>query len=72
MFSSGDGNGAVASNEDGAIELTMYRQSGSPSGEASESGDQGLVQPFPDGLGSAERGEVRRRVQPLTNMNLLH
>ncbi|XP_035771284.1 NADPH oxidase 5 [Neolamprologus brichardi] len=58
LFSSADGNGAVASNEDGAIELTMYRQSGSPSGEASESGAQGLMQPFPDGLGSAERGEI--------------
>ncbi|XP_013121608.2 NADPH oxidase 5 isoform X2 [Oreochromis niloticus] len=62
LFSSADGNGAVASNEDRAIELTMYRQNGSPSGEASESGAQGLVQPFPDGLGSAERGEISAKL----------
>ncbi|KAK2842877.1 hypothetical protein Q5P01_013077 [Channa striata] len=47
LFSSADGNGAVASNEDEAVELTMYRQNGSQSAE-----------PLSDALGPAERGEA--------------
>ncbi|XP_047452753.1 NADPH oxidase 5 [Mugil cephalus] len=48
MFSSDECNGAVASNEDDAVELTMYRQSGLGS----------QVQTAPDEQGPAERGEA--------------
>ncbi|XP_039988661.1 NADPH oxidase 5 isoform X2 [Xiphias gladius] len=60
LFSSTDCNRAVASNEDDAIELTMYRQNGSRSGVApvSVSGAQGPAEPLPDELGPAERGEA--------------
>ncbi|XP_069580479.1 NADPH oxidase 5 [Brachyistius frenatus] len=52
-------NGAVASNEDEAVELTMYRQNGSPSGEAAApAGAQEPAEPPPDELGPAERGEA--------------
>ncbi|XP_070686174.1 NADPH oxidase 5 [Pempheris klunzingeri] len=60
LFSSTNCNGAVASNEDDAIELMMYRQNGSrcdvtpPSG----SGSPGPAEPPPDELGPAERGEA--------------
>uniref|UniRef100_A0A8P4G1S6 NADPH oxidase, EF-hand calcium binding domain 5 n=2 Tax=Dicentrarchus labrax TaxID=13489 RepID=A0A8P4G1S6_DICLA len=55
LFSS-NCNGAVASNEDDAIELMMYRQSGSRSDEAQMS--EGPTEPLPDELGPAERGEA--------------
>ncbi|XP_042266656.1 NADPH oxidase 5 [Thunnus thynnus] len=62
LFSSTNRNGAVASNEDDAIELTMYRQNRSQSrpapGSVSGSGAQGLAEPLPDELGPAERGEA--------------
>ena len=43
--------GAVASNEDDAIELMMYRQSGGRS-------DVAPAEPLPDEPGPAERGEA--------------
>lgn len=44
-------SGAVASNEDNAIELMMYRQSGARS-------DVAPAEPLPDEPGPAERGEA--------------
>ncbi|XP_071318121.1 NADPH oxidase 5 isoform X2 [Trachinotus anak] len=60
LFSSTDCNRAVASNEDDAIELTMYRLNGSRSGVAPVSvcGAQRPVEPLTDELGPAERGEA--------------
>ncbi|KAM7397360.1 hypothetical protein PAMP_020338 [Pampus punctatissimus] len=61
LFSSTNCNGAVASNEDDAIELTMYRhgsRSGLGPGLVSRSGAQGPAEPLPDELGPAERGEA--------------
>ncbi|KAG7522789.1 NADPH oxidase 5 [Solea senegalensis] len=60
LFSSTDCDQAVASNEDDAIELTMYRQNGSQCSAAPPSlcGGQGSVEPLPDELGPAERGEA--------------
>ncbi|XP_026221875.1 NADPH oxidase 5 [Anabas testudineus] len=60
LFSSADGIGAVASNEDGAVELTMYHQNGflSDVALASVSGAQGPGEPLSDKLGPAERGEA--------------
>ncbi|XP_026166684.1 NADPH oxidase 5 [Mastacembelus armatus] len=60
LFSSPGCNGDVASNEDDAVELTMYRQNGSQSdvAPASLSGAQGPLEPLPDELGLAERGEA--------------
>ncbi|XP_039665101.1 NADPH oxidase 5 [Perca fluviatilis] len=51
LFSFTNCNGAVASNENAAVELMMYRQNGSPAPPTSEA-------PPPDGLGPAERGEA--------------
>lgn len=56
LFSAAKSNQVVASNEDRAVELMMYRQRGSD-------------EPDADGLGPAERGEapplreVRSRVK---------
>lgn len=47
-------NGLIASNEDDAVKLMMYRQSTS----APTSGSQILEEPLPDELGPAERGEA--------------
>ncbi|XP_034443025.1 NADPH oxidase 5 [Hippoglossus hippoglossus] len=60
LFSSTDWNQAVASNEDEAIELTMYRQNGSRAAGApvSLSVAQGPTESLPDELGPAERGEA--------------
>ncbi|XP_049929775.1 NADPH oxidase 5 [Epinephelus moara] len=61
LFSSTNSNGAVAYNEDDAIELKMYRQNGFEADEAPPSppsGSQGLAEPLPDGLEPAERGEA--------------
>ncbi|XP_069385186.1 NADPH oxidase 5 [Paralichthys olivaceus] len=60
LFSSTDWNQAVASNEDEAIELTMYRQNGSRAAGApvSLSAAQGPTGSLPDELGPAERGEA--------------
>ena len=60
MFSSADCNRAVASNEDDAVELTMYRQNGSRAcvDPVPVSGASGPVGPLPDELGPAERGEA--------------
>ncbi|XP_023277002.1 NADPH oxidase 5-like [Seriola lalandi dorsalis] len=60
LFSSTDCNRAVASNEDDAIELTMFRQNGSQSSVAPGSvcGSQEPVEHPPDELGPAERGEA--------------
>lgn len=60
LFSSANSNRAVASNEDDAIELMMYRQSGfqSEAAPAPMSGSQGSAEPLPDELGPAERGEA--------------
>nr|XP_046251048.1 NADPH oxidase 5 isoform X1 [Scatophagus argus] len=60
LFSSTNCNGAVASNEDDAIELMMYRQSGCRSDAAPPPmcGSQGPAEPLPDELGPAERGEA--------------
>ncbi|KAF3706013.1 NADPH oxidase 5 [Channa argus] len=55
LFNSADDNGAVASNEDDAVELTMYRQNGCHSGVAPI---QGPGEPLSDALGPAERGEA--------------
>ncbi|KAM3870466.1 NADPH oxidase 5 [Diretmus argenteus] len=57
LFSSTNCNGTVASNEDDAIELTMYRQNGSQRDPGLGPGPQGPVEPLPDQLGQAERGE---------------
>lgn len=59
MFSS-NCSGGVASNEDDAIELMMYRQNGSrPDVDpAPISESEGPAEPFPDELGPAERGEA--------------
>ncbi|KAM9352679.1 NADPH oxidase 5 [Symphorus nematophorus] len=51
LFSSSSCNRAVASNEDDAIELMMYRQSGSRA-------DVAPAESLPDELGPAERGEA--------------
>ncbi|XP_030282329.1 NADPH oxidase 5 isoform X2 [Sparus aurata] len=60
LFSSTNCNGAVASNEDDAIELMMYRQSGPQTDVAPDpmSGSEGPDEPLPDELGPAERGEA--------------
>ncbi|KAM3609843.1 uncharacterized protein V6R79_021280 [Siganus canaliculatus] len=58
LFSSTSCNGDIASNEDAAIELMMYRQSGSRCSVAPASGSQGPQEPPPDELGPAERGEA--------------
>lgn len=60
LFSSANSNRAVASNEDDAIELMMYRQSGlqSEAAPAPMSGSQESAEPLPDELGPAERGEA--------------
>lgn len=60
LFSSTDSNRAVASNEDEAVELTMYRQNSSRSSTASvaPSGDQDLAETQVDELSPAERGEA--------------
>ncbi|XP_045892928.1 NADPH oxidase 5-like [Micropterus dolomieu] len=60
LFSSTNSSGGVASNEDGAIELMMYRQNGSRSEEAAapKSESQGPAEPLPDEQGPAERGEA--------------
>lgn len=54
LFNAADGNGAVASNEDDAVELTMYRQDSCSSVPAPEEQAEGV----PDQLGPAERGEA--------------
>ncbi|XP_037622873.1 NADPH oxidase 5 [Sebastes umbrosus] len=65
LFSSTNCNGAVASNEDDAIELMMYRQNGSrcdvvlaPAPAPPSSGPHSPAEPIPDGLEPAERGEA--------------
>ncbi len=60
LFSSTNCNGAVASNEDDAIELMMYRQSSFRCHVAPPlmPGSPGPVEPLPDELGPAERGEA--------------
>ncbi|XP_051807847.1 NADPH oxidase 5 [Acanthochromis polyacanthus] len=55
LFSSADCNADVASNEDDAIELTMYRQNGSSVPPTSTSKP---AEPLPDEPGPAERGEA--------------
>lgn len=67
LFSSTNSSGGVASNEDGAIELMMYRQNGSRSEEAAapKSESQGPAEPLPDEQGPAERGEA----PPLKEVN---
>ncbi|XP_034031676.1 NADPH oxidase 5 [Thalassophryne amazonica] len=60
LFNSTNYNGTVASNEDEAVELTMYRQNGfqsSPS-PTSLSEPPGSKEALPDELGLAERGEA--------------
>ncbi|KAM4618776.1 NADPH oxidase 5 [Polymixia lowei] len=60
LFRSTDCNRTLASNEDDAIELTMYRQNGSRPGPVPEPGPvpvQGPQEALPDQLGQAERGE---------------
>ncbi|XP_074533955.1 NADPH oxidase 5 [Halichoeres trimaculatus] len=60
LFSSSDCGGAVASNEDDAVELMMYRQNGFQSDTAPPltSGSPAPAEPPPDELGPAERGEA--------------
>lgn len=60
LFSSTNCNGTVASNEDDAIELMMYRQNNSQSDvdPTLMSGSHGSLEPLPDELGPAERGEA--------------
>ncbi|XP_044048163.1 NADPH oxidase 5 isoform X2 [Siniperca chuatsi] len=60
LFSSTNCGGGVASNEDDAIELMMYRQNGSQADEAAApmSESPGPAEPLPDELGPAERGEA--------------
>lgn len=69
LFSS-NCNGAVASNEDDAIELMMYRQNGSRNDEAQMS--EGPTEPLPDELGPAERGEAPplREVETFSILNI--
>ncbi|XP_031163721.2 NADPH oxidase 5 [Sander lucioperca] len=56
LFSFTNCNGAVASNENDAVELMMYRQNGSPAPPTSESPSP--AETLPDGLEPAERGEA--------------
>ncbi|XP_040017996.1 NADPH oxidase 5 isoform X2 [Gasterosteus aculeatus] len=67
LFSSTNCDGAVASNEDDAVELMMYRHNGSRSDGVQvpvripvppKSGSQGPTEPPADGLEPAERGEA--------------
>ncbi|KAK9516074.1 hypothetical protein VZT92_024035 [Zoarces viviparus] len=63
LFSSTKCNGAVASNENDAIQLMMYRQNGSrsdvvPVQVPPTSGCQDPAEPLADGLEPAERGEA--------------
>ncbi|XP_061138268.1 NADPH oxidase 5-like isoform X1 [Syngnathus typhle] len=58
-FSSAHADAAVASNEDNAVELIMYRHNGSRSGAASPAAAISLPLPVPpDDPGPAERGEA--------------
>ncbi|XP_029952159.1 LOW QUALITY PROTEIN: NADPH oxidase 5 [Salarias fasciatus] len=54
LFSSAHSDGGVASNEDEAVELTMFRQNGSPAVAPPPPSPD----PPPDGAGLAERGEA--------------
>lgn len=60
LFSSAKSNETVASNEDDAVELMMYRQCSSGSGVVSPNTPQSQVppEPLPDELDPAERGEA--------------
>ncbi|XP_063761155.1 NADPH oxidase 5 [Eleginops maclovinus] len=58
LFSSTDCNGAVASNEDEAIELKMYRQSGVTPHPEPQTPPTDPAEPTPDRLEPAERGEA--------------
>lgn len=60
LFSSAKSNEVVASSEDNAVELMMYRQrcSGSDAVWPCEPESQGPPEPLPDELGPAERGEA--------------
>uniref|UniRef100_A0A4W5QI07 NADPH oxidase 5 n=1 Tax=Hucho hucho TaxID=62062 RepID=A0A4W5QI07_9TELE len=55
LFKCANCNGTVASNEDDAIELTLYRQNGCRPGPGPGPGPQG---PNPDQQNQAERGEA--------------
>ncbi|XP_059190334.1 NADPH oxidase 5 [Centropristis striata] len=57
LFSATYRNRDVASNEDDAIELMMYRQNGSRA-DAAPPPPQTPAKPLPDGLEPAERGEA--------------
>lgn len=60
LFSAAKSNEVVASNEDDAVELMMYRQRSFGSDEVSpcEPESQDPPEPLPDELGPAERGEA--------------
>lgn len=58
LFSAAKSNEVVASNEDHAVELMMYRQRRSASDGPGEPEAQDPEEPLPDELGPAERGEA--------------
>lgn len=58
LFSSAKSNETVASNEDDAVELMMYRQCSSGVGSPNTPQSQVPPEPLPDELDPAERGEA--------------
>lgn len=58
LFSSAKSNETVASNEDDAVELMMYRQCSSGVGSPNTPQSQVPSEPLPDELDPAERGEA--------------